>query len=497
MRGSKVAVIFGLKVHRLRAERGYGLKELSSRAGLSPSYLTEIEKGRKYPKADKVMQLADALDTTYDELVSLKLGDDLDPLESLLDSPLVEVLPLGMFGLAPSDIVDLITRAPHEASAFIRTLADIAGSYDVHVEHFLYSMLRSYQETHDNYFPDIESAVARFAEGHGWNSAPLVPYDALVEALEADFGITVEEDGLAPYPDLSGFRSVWIAGARQRLLLNPKLSQRQKAFQIGREIGYRDLKLKERGVTSSRAEAGSFEQVLNDFKASYYAGALLIPQDELTRDLTGFFARDAWDGQLFLAMMNRYGVTPEMFLYRLTQIVPKRFGLKQFHFLRVSHDVATGRFQITKHFKMSGLLMPLGQGWHEHYCRRWLAVALLNTLGGNDTAGSEAPVIAAQRSQLIGRDASYFVITLARPLALTPGTHTSVTLGFQITPEFESVVRFCNDPAVPSLEINETCERCPLSPEECHERVAPPILHDQKIAQDERNQALAQLLAEH
>ncbi|HLE37940.1 MAG TPA: helix-turn-helix transcriptional regulator, partial [Candidatus Acidoferrales bacterium] len=55
MRGENVAVIFGLKLHHLREAKGYGLKELSEKVGLSPSYLNEIEKGKKYPKADKIL----------------------------------------------------------------------------------------------------------------------------------------------------------------------------------------------------------------------------------------------------------------------------------------------------------------------------------------------------------------------------------------------------------------------------------------------------------
>ncbi|MEE8433622.1 MAG: helix-turn-helix transcriptional regulator, partial [bacterium] len=57
MKGENIPVIFGLKLRQLREVRGLGLKELSKLAHISPSYMTEIEKGKKYPKADKIMQL--------------------------------------------------------------------------------------------------------------------------------------------------------------------------------------------------------------------------------------------------------------------------------------------------------------------------------------------------------------------------------------------------------------------------------------------------------
>jgi transcriptional regulator with XRE-family HTH domain len=496
MRGENVPVIFGLKLRQLREERGLGLKELSALASMSPSYVNEIEKGKKYPKADKILQLAAALHVSYDEMVSLKLSKELNPLEAVLESPIVQALPLQIFGLAPRDIVELISRAPQEAGALIRTLVEIARSYDMQVEHFFYAMLRSYQESHENYFDDIEQAVERFRERHGWDQAAPVSSAQVLEVLQGELGVAVDAARLADYPELNGFRSVWMPGPPPRLLLNPHMTERQQAFQIGREIGYRDLGLKARGLTSSRAEVESFEQVLNDFKASYYSGALLIPRARLEAELKALFGRKSWDGQAFLDLMGRFEVTPEMFLYRLTQIVPKRFGLKGLHFLRINHDVAAGRFRVTKQLNMSGLLIPAEIGLHEHYCRRWNASKLLGGMAAHAARGTqETPLIAAQRERYLGSGERYFVLTLARPLALTPGTNTSVTLGFRLDSRFRSTVHFWNDPAVPEDEVNETCERCGLDAGECTVRAAPPTVHAQRRATQHRNEVLKGLLA--
>jgi transcriptional regulator with XRE-family HTH domain len=86
-------MIFGMKVRQLREQRGYVLKELAARTGLSMSYLTEIEQGKKYPKAEKILQLARALGVSFDELVSLKLEHGLNPLASVVDSPLMQDFP--------------------------------------------------------------------------------------------------------------------------------------------------------------------------------------------------------------------------------------------------------------------------------------------------------------------------------------------------------------------------------------------------------------------
>ena len=53
-----------------RAHRGLTLRELARRAGISSSYLSEIERGRKPGSAAALAKIAAALDTTIDALLS-------------------------------------------------------------------------------------------------------------------------------------------------------------------------------------------------------------------------------------------------------------------------------------------------------------------------------------------------------------------------------------------------------------------------------------------
>ena len=496
MHGDSVPVIFGLKVRQFREARKLGLKEAAQKAGMSPSYLNEIEKGKKYPKADKIVNLAAAFGVSYDTLVSLKLDRDLNPLAPLLDSPVIRDLPLQLFGISKHDVIDLVTRAPHEAGALVRTLLEIARTYDVHVEHFLYAMLRSYQEAHENYFEDIETAVSAFRDREGWPADQRLTLELLRPLLEREYSIHVEEIDVERYPDLNGFRSVWVEGPRPSIKLNPHLTDSQKAFQLVREIGYRELALKERGITSSRPAADSFQQVLNDFKASYFAGAAMVPREKIVPDLQAFFARETWDGDAFVALMRSYEVTPEMFLYRLSQILPRHFHVGELHFLRFSSAHGSGVYRLTKHFNMSQVPIPAGIGLNEHYCRRWLSVEVLQELEKRHGTGDAAhPVIGVQRSVFMDRDTEFFCIALARPLALTVGTNTSVTLGFRMTERFKRTVHFAEDPAIPRRQLNETCERCGLTAAQCSERAAPPIGFQQKQAAQRRQVQLDALLA--
>ena len=157
MRSDSIPIIFGIKLKELREQAGLSATELAQRAGLSVSYLTEIEKGRKYPKTEKIFQLAEALGANFDDLVSLKLGQRLNPLATLLDSPMFRDLPLKLFGISQSDIFELMTRAPVEVATLVQTLVELARGYDMGVEQFFHALLRSYQQAHDNYFDDLET----------------------------------------------------------------------------------------------------------------------------------------------------------------------------------------------------------------------------------------------------------------------------------------------------------------------------------------------------
>ena len=58
-----------LRLREIRDARGLSQKALARRAGMSQSYLAEIETGRKGIRAARLADLADALDVRISELV--------------------------------------------------------------------------------------------------------------------------------------------------------------------------------------------------------------------------------------------------------------------------------------------------------------------------------------------------------------------------------------------------------------------------------------------
>ncbi|HEY8425377.1 MAG TPA: helix-turn-helix domain-containing protein [Limnochordales bacterium] len=483
-----IHIIFGLKLRQARLSQGLSLSELAARAGLSPSYVTEIEKGRKYPKADKILRLARALGYDYDQLVSLRLEPPLHFLESALSSQVLQQFPLELFGVDPAAVVGLLTRSPAEIGALAQALADVARGYNIREEHFFRAALRSYQELHGNYFEALEREAEAFARAVGLDRSLPVPEDALQEVLQQRFGY---ELGLIPAdsrPALAAYRAIFVPGRRPRLLLNPALTGPQRKFVLAREAGYRILGLGERALTNPPDRVDSFSQVLNDFKAAYVGGAILMPEQPVVADLGALFELATWQPERLYRLLDAYDVTPETLLYRFSELVPRHFGLKV-HFLRFSE--INGTYRLYKHLNMSQLSLPKGFDLKEHYCRRWLTVRLIRELA---RLGQPGPLLGIQRSRFLQSQREFLCLGFARQENLPPFLRTSVTLGLRIDDELRARVRFASDPAIPEGLLNETCERCPLPPEACQDRAAPPERWEQEQAIDERRRALEELM---
>ncbi|KAB7727617.1 helix-turn-helix domain-containing protein [Rudanella paleaurantiibacter] len=468
----KVRLVFGLKVRQLRTELGLSTYDLADQTGLSPSYLNEIEKGKKYPKTEKIFALAKALQTDYDSLVSLRVSKQLEPVVELFDSNILNELPLDLFGIEPGYFLEVMANAPAKLSALISTLIEIGRNYDLRVEQFYFSVLRTYQAMHDNYFEDLELEADQFLSEHPLPSDPTHCPDWLFDLLTHTYGCTIQTYDAAEQPDLAALRSVYLP-EKNTLLLNRQLSNEQRAFTLAREIGYRRLKATIRPLESSVLSARSFEEVFNNFRASYFARAVLIPRQRLINELTEVAASGTWSNNRLLDMMLPFAVTPEMFLLRMTNVLTSHFGLKELFFIRFNQG-ADGRYTLNKELHLSKLHTPHGTARNEHYCRRQVSVTILTELRQLQQSGAwnGQPICRAQQITFSTNGNTYFVFSIAKSSPPTT-TNSSINIGFPLTPQLREVFRFLDDPAIPSTSVGETCERCPIA--DCTVRAAPPV----------------------
>ena len=67
--------MLGHRLRALRLDQRKTLSETAARAGISPQYLSEVERGRKEPSSEMIAALAGALGTTLTELTEQLAGD--------------------------------------------------------------------------------------------------------------------------------------------------------------------------------------------------------------------------------------------------------------------------------------------------------------------------------------------------------------------------------------------------------------------------------------
>jgi DNA-binding XRE family transcriptional regulator len=67
--------VLGQRLRALRLDQQETLAETAGRAGVSPQYLSEIERGRKEPSSEMIAALAGALGTTLTVLTEQVAGD--------------------------------------------------------------------------------------------------------------------------------------------------------------------------------------------------------------------------------------------------------------------------------------------------------------------------------------------------------------------------------------------------------------------------------------
>ena len=486
-------IIFGLKLKQLRSQRGYSLKELSERSQLSPSYLNEIEKGKKYPKSDKILLLAEALGVSYDDLVSTQLTDDLNPLSELLKNGILSDLPLELFGIEEGNLVDIMSGAPSKFSSLIETLIEIGRNFDLKVEDFLFAALRTYQERHHNFFAEIEFSADRFRADHTFEDAPTLTVSQLKDILTNRFGYKLNLSSLLEFPELREFRSVFKPGKTPTLWVNDHLLPSQIKFVLAKEIGFNILGLKKRPSTSTWIDVESFEQVLNNFKASYFAGSLLLNRHFLAQDIRRFVSQPHFDGAKFLSLMHSYEATPEMFQHRISQLSFQHFGFEEIYFLRFNHIIGANEYHITKELHLTGLHNPHRSEKREHYCRRWISIDVLQDLEAKITNNKyDAPVVGAQFSRYVDSDETYFNLAVARPLQLQDNRLSCVTLGFKVNDHFREKVKFLHDPNLKTKLVGHTCQRCGIK--DCEERAGEPIIFNKMELNKVKREKLARLL---
>ena len=480
-----IKTVFGLKLKQQRQKKNWSLQDLANKTGLSKSYLNEIENGKKYPKHDKILQLSEILETKFDEMVSTKLDKSLAPISEVIKSDFFKEIPLELFGINRNTLINIISDAPKKVTAFINTLIEISQNYNLSKERFYFAVVRSFQELHDNFFPEIEEKAKECFQKHNIQSKP--SSKELEKILISDFGYEVTSTDFEKYGATGKLRSLYVP-EKNVLLLNKLLDEDQKTFILAKEIGHNILELKPRPNTYSWLDFTNFEELLNNYYSSYFAGCLLIQRENMIEKISDFFQNKDWKPEIFENLIKEFTNSPETFYYRLTNILPQDFGIKDLFYLCFTKKKNSDKIQILKELHLNQQQAPHANATNEHYCRRWIALKNLINLKGNEQ------VTDAQISHYKDSGLTYLVISTSQKNPFSDGTNRSYCLGILLNSATLKKIKFSKSESIKTVNVGVTCEYCSIL--DCEVRAAPAIRLEKEHFNEEMRSAIMKVRKE-
>ena len=130
----------------------------------------------------------------------------------------------------------------------------------------------------------VESAASRVRKKYS-----ICNNDAagLRKVLEAEFDYEIDNLSLTTDRGTSSIRSIVtpLADGKKKLFINNKFDCKQTAYIYARELGMCTMELT--GTIGLKSQ--TFQSVLNDYKASYFAGALFIDENKFVTQLKDLF----------------------------------------------------------------------------------------------------------------------------------------------------------------------------------------------------------------
>ena len=312
----------GSRLRSLRRRNGLTLEELSARcvqldAALAPSvsYLSMVETGKRIPSAAMLGVLATVFGKSTDWFL------DRESVASSVEEPAPAGRGRGGLPVMPLEPGFLFSRELLQLA-----LPELLAQTGTSGTQFARLLVRVWQETRQNDFPDIERA----AESAGRRRMPLSLQEVLEIAAQTGLSIRWADDERS-------------AGARLlraryeppgEVVINSRLQSQEERlkYTLAYFIGHRILHNGDGAVPPHSAVGGGFEDparrgvaamaprdvllAWRDFECSAFAGALLCPRQPFRR----FLVRERHE----LSAGARLGITHAVMMRRMTAVSPYR-----------------------------------------------------------------------------------------------------------------------------------------------------------------------------
>lgn len=338
----------GVRLRRLRAERGMSQIAMAHALGLSPSYLNQLEQNQRPLTVAVLLKISRTLGVDVQEFSEDQEARLVAALqEALMDAPEPVTLP---------ELRELAVQMPAVARALVRlhqknleiaerveTMALQVGddrSEMVVPRAMPFELVRDFFFAHQNHFDGLDRAAEALATDAGGRGAHLVGW--LVQRLKRQHGVRVVHSD-----DVQELKRRYDVG-RKTLYLSEALEPGQQAFQLGTQLAL---------IESGDAIDGliavppfdtdvAAQRLARIGLANYFAGALVLPYGEFLQ------AAESLHYDIDL-LGQRFGVGFETVCHRLSTL--QRLGSPgvPFFFVRVDRAGNISKRQSATHFHFS------------------------------------------------------------------------------------------------------------------------------------------------
>ena len=342
----------GVRLRRLRAERGLSQVAMAQTLGLSPSYLNQVEQNQRPLTVSLLLKLnrtlgADIQQFSEDEEARLIAALR----EALADAPepisLPELQEVATQMPALGRAIVALYRRHLDAAAQLEAMALRMGDDRTDTAPVApatrataFEAVRDFFFAHQNHFDALDRAAEALAEQAGHEGAALAPW--LAQRLLEQHGVRLEVgdgagDGKRQYDPRS-----------RTLRLSRALGGGQQAFQMATQLALLEANTLIEGLTRTAPFAGEIAtvQLARIGLANYFAGALLLPY--------GAFLRAAETLRYDIDLLGqRFAVGFETVCHRLSTLQrPTQPGVP-FFFVRVDRAGNISKRQSATHFHFS------------------------------------------------------------------------------------------------------------------------------------------------
>jgi predicted transcriptional regulator/transcriptional regulator with XRE-family HTH domain len=338
----------GVRLRKLRAERGMTQVALAQALGLSPSYLNQLEQNQRPLTVAVLLKISRTLDVdvqqfSEDEEARLVAGMQ----EALADAPEPVSLPELQEVAAQMPALGRALLALHrrnvEAAEQLETMALRMGDERAGVppsRAMPFEVVRDFFFAHQNHFDTLDRAAETLAAEALAQGGTLTEW--LVQRLQARHGVRVVHSD-----DTQESKRRYDPASRS-LRMSRDLAPSQQSFQLGTQLAL--LEVGER--IDELIDAPPFTEDVASRKlariglANYFAGALLLPYEVFLQAAESL----RYDIDL---LARRFGVGFETVCHRLSTLQRPGMPGVPFFFIRVDRAGNISKRQSATHFHFS------------------------------------------------------------------------------------------------------------------------------------------------